>query len=771
MLFRFNLIIIYTLLLSSHLSAEIETVKLSGRVIDQKGEAVPHAVVWVNGKRAIAVDEQGQFQWQGNEELPLRLLTQAMGYEQKNMEIFSAEKEVKIVLKEKAARLNEVVVSATRSQRSVADLPMPVQVVNRQQIQETGAMRITDLLREQAGLQIVADHGTGLQMQGLSSDYIMILLDGEPLIGRSAGTFDLDRLSISNIERIEILRGPSSSIYGSEAMAGVINIITRKSGKPFGVDIDLRYRSFNSIDAGLTSYINMSDWHVSLYFNRYSTSGFDLTPDTPGKTAAPYTSYTSQLKLAKRLNDKWKFQWSGRMYHEEQENVMLVNGRNENELIEMYAGRRELNSFPQLTFKPGQQLSFTLRAYSSYFDTETEDHFASDGELFADSFFRQLYHRNELQSDWQINASHMLTLGTGHLYETAEADRYSGENEFGTHYLFAQHQWDLSSQINIVNGARADFHNQFGSRLSPKISGLYKITDKFSWQASIGFGFKTPDFRQLLLNFNNPAIGYYVFGANNLISGLEQLAEDGLILQQLWFPEEQQVLNAETSWSLNTGFRYRPLHNLSLSTNFYRNEISNMIETAPVARLTNGQQAFSYFNISRVYTQGMELEADWQINKSWRLAMGYTYLDAKDKDVLDRITAGELYKRDSETNRTRRLTKEDYGGLFNRSRHSGNIKLNYLLTNQGLNVALRGIYRGSFGFGDINGNLILDDKAEYADGMMLWNLSISKDIGGYLRLEAGGNNLLNQLNIYEPTNPGRTFFIGLQTSTNQLFNK
>ena len=88
------------------------------------------------------------------------------------------------------------------------------------QIQETGGLRLSEVLREQTGLQISSDHGAGLQMQGLDSDYILILLDGEPLIGRTAGTFDLDRIAISNIDRIEILRGPSSAIYGSGQESG-----------------------------------------------------------------------------------------------------------------------------------------------------------------------------------------------------------------------------------------------------------------------------------------------------------------------------------------------------------------------------------------------------------------------------------------------------------------------------------------------------------------------------------------------------------------------
>jgi hypothetical protein len=110
-----------------------------------------------------------------------------------------------VTLLEATEALDEVVVTATRTERSSDDVPLPVQLITEAQIDRIGALRLDEVLQEQTGLQMISDHGAGLQMQGLSSDYILILIDGEPVIGRTAGTTDLSRLTVNNIERIEIM--------------------------------------------------------------------------------------------------------------------------------------------------------------------------------------------------------------------------------------------------------------------------------------------------------------------------------------------------------------------------------------------------------------------------------------------------------------------------------------------------------------------------------------------------------------------------------------
>ncbi len=757
-MFRINLnkiILLFSLTVHSDFAGS-EVVK---QIRDEKGAPIPHATVQAKGSPPMIVDKDGNIQ----NEIPESesILIFALGYEPLQISWEDWIAQDIFVLKEKAGSLQEVVVAATRTDRTVEDLPLPVTVLNEKAIQETGGIRLSEILREQTGLQISGDHGAGLQMQGLDSDYILILLDGEPLIGRTAGTFDLDRISVSNIERIEILRGPSSAIYGSEAMAGVVNIITKSTEEETRLDLGLRHRSFNSWNPYADLGFSKGKWSTKLFYDFMSTEGYDLTPELIGQTQNPYQAQTFQLKINGKIHSKWDVSLFGRGYLENSTGELLTSGTSGSELLNLDNTRRDFNFNPTLRFTPNSKTLMTLRSMSSWFSTVSDTRFESDGGSFDFQDFNQFYHRTELQTDYQVKQNQLVTLGIGHLVETVEATRYEGKNRFVAGYLFLQHQWDPGKKTNIISGLRADFHSQYGNRLSPKISGQYRLTKNFSWQASIGAGFKAPDFRQLLLNFNNAAAGYYVFGSNLAQEGIEKLQNEGLVARILLDPSNLGDLKAESSWALNTGFRWKINSRLLLTGNAYRNHINDLIETAPIAQLVTGQNAFSYFNIAQVVTQGIETDLSYQATENLQLSVGYAFLDTQDTEILDRIEAGELFKRDSQ-NRTRRVVRSDYGGLFNRSRHSGNIKINYQDQWTGVDFALRAIYRGKFGFADLNGNLILDDESEYAPGWVSFNLTASKTLANGIFVEAGGTNLLNTQTINQPTNPGRVLFVGLK---------
>ncbi len=147
-------------------------------------------------------------------------------------------------------QLEEVVVTATRNERTMGALPMPVSLVLKSQIKTMGSLRLNDVLTEQTGLAIVPQvngSGNGLQLQGFNPDYTLILIDGEPLIGRYTGSLELSRLTVGNIKQIEIVKGPSSSLYGSDALAGVVNIITERPQQTKG-SFFARYGTNNTSD-------------------------------------------------------------------------------------------------------------------------------------------------------------------------------------------------------------------------------------------------------------------------------------------------------------------------------------------------------------------------------------------------------------------------------------------------------------------------------------------------------------------------------------------
>jgi outer membrane receptor for ferrienterochelin and colicins len=736
------------------------------KIIDSTGNPIIHAFIKPEGQKVLSVDALGKIEIQDPSET---IIVFALGFESRQLTWQEWLREEEIILQEKSGNLQEIVVAATRTERSVEQLPMPVTVLNTEKIQETGGIRLSEILREQTGLQITSDHGSGLQMQGLDSDYILILLDGEPLIGRTAGTFDLDRISVSNIDRIEILRGPSSAIYGSEAMGGIINIITKSGTNKSNLDLGLRYRSFNSWNPHLDLGIGGKNLKTQVFLDHFRTDGFDLTPETVGQTQNPFQASTGQLKISGDLSEKLNVSVFARGYLETSEGLLQTNGNSGVEILDLGNDRRDFNLNPTIRFKPDADWTFTLRGMSSWFSTHSLSRFRSSGEIFDFQDFSQFYHRTELQTDFQANAKNLITLGMGQLIETVEATRYEEKNRFDAGYFFVQHLWDPKPKINVVTGLRADFHSQFGNRLSPKVSAQYQISENFNWQASIGAGFKTPDFRQLLLNFNNSASGYYVFGANIAERGIARLKDEGLIAQFLINPETLGNLNPETSWSINTGFRWKPTNLSLIQLNAFRNVIDNLIETAPIAQLVTGQNAFSYFNIRSVVTQGIELDAQINLLDNLSLSAGYAFLDTKDLEMLERIENGEIFKRNSQ-NQTRRVTRADYGGLFNRSRHSGNFKINYRDSFTEINWSLRAIFRGKFGFADRNGNLILDDEREYAPGWVSINFTASKTLKNGLFMEAGGTNLLNTATPAQPNNPGRVLFLGIKIPILKFIN-
>src|SRR5690606_5104065 len=149
-------------------------------------------------------------------------------------------------------RLSPIVVTATRSARELEDVAAPTTVVAAGGMKARGAVRLSDVLAEVTGLALFDDHGTGVQVQGFAPDYTLILLDGEPVIGRTAGTLNLDRLTVAGLERVEIVRGPSSSLYGSDALAGVVNLIPGQPVEGLAASFRTRYGTHDAAHLAAT---------------------------------------------------------------------------------------------------------------------------------------------------------------------------------------------------------------------------------------------------------------------------------------------------------------------------------------------------------------------------------------------------------------------------------------------------------------------------------------------------------------------------------------
>jgi outer membrane receptor for ferrienterochelin and colicins len=677
----------------------------------------------------------------------------------------------------KELQLEEVVVTGTRSERTLGALPMPVTLLKGDMIKTMGSVRLNDVLTEQTGLVVVPQvngQGSGIQLQGLDPAYTLILVDSEPIIGRFTGTLELSRLAVGNIKQVEIIKGPSSSLYGSDALAGVINIITERPTTNQG-NIGLRYGSNNTLDLNGSGSLVGKNLGVYLFANRYSTDGYDLSPENFGKTVSPFRNYTFGSRVTYHLGSKTDISVGGRYFDEKQDfNFdVLSNG---NSIRTYGAGTvSDWNLNPVITHRFSNKFKGTGRFYTTQYSTNTFLKRQRDDSVTYRDDFRQAFTRYEAMGEYFFNEKHIVTVGGGHIQEGVITSRYNDqlERRQQTDYLFAQHEWTPYQPLVMIAGLRYDRNSIYGDQLSPKFSARFELNKKVSFRGSIGVGFKAPDFRQLHLNFNNQAAGYIVLGTDVIKDKLLELQEQGLIRAYLFDPALIGKLRAESSVAVNIGGKAEILPKLNLDYNLFRNEVDNLIESQPLAINTSGQRISSFRNIQRALMQGIEADLSYPITSLFSLSLGYQLLFAKDRDVADAVDRGEVFWRDPNTLVSKRLKSSEYVGLYNRSRHTGNFKIFYHNREKGLDATLRVIYRGKFGLGGIDGNIqgetvapsdrnnngVLDDYDQFVNGYALVNTSVAKTIASF-RFQFGIDNLFNYTDpINVPNLPGRLIYL------------
>lgn len=671
--------------------------------------------------------------------------------------------------------LEEVIVTATRNERKLGTLSMPTTLISQKQIKSMGSLRLNDVLGEQTGLFIQNDHGQGVQIQGFSSEYTLILLDGEPLIGRMAGTLELSRLSVGNIKQIEIVKGPSSSLYGSDALAGVINIITSSLTLEEGIlsgDFSSRYGTNRTWDLTGNLKFKVKKLGLNLFVNHYQSNGYDFTLDVFGATVSPFQNYTFNPKLSYDFSEKLRFNISGRYFTENQDNGFLVG----KDKVSGNGNVNDWNLSPVLRYAINKKLKATARFYTTQYCTNTTLNYQKDAKPYDETYFTQTFQRPEIQVDYALNDKHNFTFGTGKIWESVEATRYDNIKRFETIYGFMQYENTQFKHLNLIIGGRFDAHSVYQSQMSPKFSLAYELASKITLRGSVGVGFKAPDFRQLYLNFTNAVAGYSVFGTQEIAQGIARLQAEKQIAELLFDVNKLGELNAESSLAFNLGGNINLDNSLKISLNAFRNDVDNLIQTQAIARKTNGQNVFSYLNLNKAFTQGIEADMSKQFSvnsQTFTVSLGYQFLEAKDKEVVEKLKRGEVFRRNPETLQTVRVKLAEYEGIFNRSNHSGNFKIFYENQKSNVTASFRGIYRSRYGFADFNGNSIADTDDEFVQGFMTCNIAVSKKFKEKYRLQGGVDNAFGYTNPEQiPNLAGRLIWVSLGLSfKNEKKNK
>jgi len=511
--------------------------------------------------------------------------------------------------RERAIRLEQVVVTGTRTEQRLSDSPVEVQLITAAQIKDSGARDVAELLEREGGVTVtrVAGRGNSIEIQGLSSDQVLILVDGRRIVGRINGAIDLTRLKTANIQRIEIVKGPASALYGSDALGGVVNILTRSGGR--GSTVTARADTGKNFETfGGASYAREA-YSGSLSAGGTLTNRFDLDRSTPatdgidGRTRFASASHTQHFSPRASLRSTLDYSL---------DDTSRVDAGSATFDIRKRIEEVRVGLAPQ--FQLADDTALRLDGYYTRYDDQfLQDQRGADANDRVERTVDQLMVAGG-QLDQRFGA-HRASVGVEAQFEALTADRLATDGERDRQSLYVQDEWRLLADeaLTLVPGLRHDRDSQFGNATSPKLALRYNVSADFFLRASAGLGFRAPDFKQLLLRFDNPAVGYRVEGNPDL----QPERSTGYNLGGTWFASES----------------------LSLTGSLFHNRVKNLID---IVQLTPGRPTpgnpvlFGYVNIARAELTGSDVQLEWRPALAQRrpltIRAGHGYLLSKDRD-------------------------------------------------------------------------------------------------------------------------------------------
>ena len=661
-------------------------------------------------------------------------------------------------------KLSEVILTATKRIKKITSVPYPVSIVSNNEIKNLGAVRLNEILNEQTGIFSVSDESgfEGIQIQGISSEYVMVLIDGFPVIGRKSGNLDLKRFTLNNVERIEILKGPSSSLYGSEAIGGVINIITKKiNDKSLNGNTSFQIDSYSDSNFNVNFRNGLKKIKYEFNGNGYSSKGYDINPNTSGKTISPFRNFTLNNNIYYNFNDDLSLRLKNRFAWQDQDLEKKINDIN-------FIGstiEKDLNINLRVEQKLIDKIDIIYDFYFTKFESEESIDNQTSINQIPDNFFNQDLFRPELRINYLLSENLILSSGVGVNYDKLERSFFDENVSFNSQYVYSQIDLNIKDKIKILLGGRFDNHSEYKDQFSPKFGVKLNINQIISVKGSIGYGFKSPDFRQLYFNFTNSTIGYSVLGNKVAERELEKLKNEGQIIN-IFFSEKNlyNELKPESSIGYNLGVEFKN-SKWNFDFNIFRNDISDLIDTRVIARKKNGQNVFGYFNFDNIVTQGFELNYKYKLSTNLTFNLGYQYLLSFDKEKKESLSKGEIFGRDKISNKTIRLKISDYFGLENRSKHNLNFKIYY--NSNKFNMTTRFLYKSKYALFDSNGNGLIDVYDDsFINGYVISNISIGKDLNEKINIQLGMNNLIDHTDQNIPGLRGFSGFIKLNYQFN-----
>jgi outer membrane receptor for ferrienterochelin and colicins len=573
-----------------------QEVSLSGYVTKSDSTAIAGATITLTGTTLGTVTSaNGHYLIDRIKPGKYTVRVSFIGFEtvERAIHIASKETHADFSIRESNIDLNEVVITGTKSDKTLKNVPVITQVISARKMLELGITSVPDALQTMVPGLNMSQFGTrtSITLQGMNSKYVLFLIDGERIAGEINGDIDYSMLNLEDIDRIEVVKGASSSLYGSNAIGGVINIITKKINEPFDAKFYSRYSAYNELYAGASLGLKKGIVGSRTSFNYSQTDGYDITPESPRDwTQNPYNSFTisqkfeitpsSRLSLVPYLT-YYKFERgnvSARPAHDLYTNLSAgLRGK-------YYLGKHSLD------------FSWYRDRYNYYTVLELLNN-------SRDTASYDIIQTVRTQGNFLLSGNNNLTVGLEYNYESLFSIRVEGGLK-GAHesVVYAQDDIVLGEHWNIIAGIRASWHSNYGFNAAPKMSLMYK-TEFLNYRASAGTGFRSPALKELYLNFDH-------FGE--------------------WYIIGNPELKPETSGYISGSVEFsKPWNNSSVT--IYRNVLTDMITDR---WLTDSVQLVRrYENVASASVYGIDFISKQKILNSLWLSIGYSYVNSLDDET------------------------------------------------------------------------------------------------------------------------------------------
>lgn len=635
----------------------------------------------------------------------------------------------------------DYVVTATKTKLEEKKVPMSVQVLDKEKIQQTGAYNVRDALRFATDLDVQESgmSGNRVMMRGMDTKHVLILIDGRRMAGENTGStmnvYELSRINLNDVERIEIIRGNSSSIYGSDAMAGVINIITKNSNVPSG---SYEVHTGTKSKGTSFSYASGKQGKVSAKFSGGIEDTRTMTSSYDSVTYNGVVTGSNMHGPRRFLNMAFDYEFKEDQGLKLDMNFMreqFTSNSSQPDTIGIYNYDNNRSDYALTFYGKDDKNDYNIRAYYNTlkkFNTSIENNALSDWDRSSyDTFVL------EGKNSTKVDDKNTLTYGMEYTTTSMEGTRFGGggdnkysdtyggitkdgsEKEMDTYAAYIQDELQLNDKWLLIPAVRYDHHEAFGSNTSPKIGSTYNLSNNSRVKVNYGKGYRAPTVFELYSQMDK-RMGF---------QNVQVLGNDKL--------QPEKSTNFDIAFEGEKG-------KTSAKIGYFQNKIKNLIDNGPYTITTSpsGMTIKSqYENIAEAEIKGVEAELGYNFNDNWSVKATYNYLDAKDKGDNSRLNSR------ARQNGVVQLSYTDGRELPFSATLWSQWYVDYLYKTSVSTGSLKGTYNNTYTFNTLN---------------FVMNKQITKD----LRVYAGVDNIFDKTLPYDDTHSysidGRTWRVGAE---------